>query len=233
MCGLAGNDIASAVVKLLTKICNNYTDAVDIILWSDSCVPQNRNSIISYALGEFLQKNCKIKSITLKYSTPGHSCIQEVENIHSNIEKVLELTEVWSPVSLLRVLLVANKKHPYEIIQMKREDFYDFQSLAKTFGYNSVPYTKVAQLRIQRQDIFSIEFKLSHSNCQNWTKRIISQEKKNRNGRNSLSRNTLSLPTAKMTTKKPSLQIEKTNDIKSMYKWMPSVDVDYYKAILV
>lgn len=112
LCGRAGNDIASAVVKLLTKICNNHTDAVDIILWSDSCVPQNRNSIIAYALAEFLQKNCKIRSITLKYSTPGHSCIQEVDNIHSNIEKVLELTEVWSPVSLLRVLLAANKETP-------------------------------------------------------------------------------------------------------------------------
>lgn len=101
MCGRAGNDIASAVIKLLTKICNKYITATDIILWSDSCVPQNRNSIISYALAEFLQKNSRIKSIILKYSTPGHSCIQENDNIHSNIEEVLELTGVWSPVSLL------------------------------------------------------------------------------------------------------------------------------------
>lgn len=71
-------------------------------------------------------ENSRIKSIILKYSTPGHSCIQEVDNIHSNIEKILELTEVWSPVSLLRVLLAANKKHPYEIVQMKPMDLMTF-----------------------------------------------------------------------------------------------------------
>lgn len=87
LCGRTGNDIASALVKILSKICLDYSNANDLILWSDSCVPQNRNSVISFAISSFLVNNSFVQTITLKYSTPGHSCIQEVDNIHSNIEK--------------------------------------------------------------------------------------------------------------------------------------------------
>lgn len=95
---------------------------------------------------------------------------------------------------------------------MKPMGFYDFQCLAKTlFGYDSVPYTKVAQLRIQGTDIFRIVFKLSHSSHENWTTSFISKEKKNRKGKNSnsLSQQILLLPTAKVTAKKPILHAEK------------------------
>ena len=46
--GRSGNDIASSVMQLLDVIVENNGDdprIKHIILWSDSCVPQNRNSI--------------------------------------------------------------------------------------------------------------------------------------------------------------------------------------------
>jgi hypothetical protein len=112
LCGRSGNDITNAVVKILSYISVLYPEITDYILWSDSCIPRNRNSIISYALAKFMSENSQIKDITMKFSTPGHSCIQEVDNIPSNIEKTLKLTEVWSPVSLSRVIFGANKKIP-------------------------------------------------------------------------------------------------------------------------
>ena len=46
----SGNDIASAVYKLLEYVIKENPDFVDIITWSDSCVPHNRNSFILYAI---------------------------------------------------------------------------------------------------------------------------------------------------------------------------------------
>ena len=74
----------------------------DFIYWSDSCVPQSRNSHISQAILEFLQITPSKKSVTLKNSIVGHSCVQEVENIHKQIEDDMRVAEFYSPVSSLR-----------------------------------------------------------------------------------------------------------------------------------
>ncbi|KAG8241131.1 hypothetical protein J6590_093608 [Homalodisca vitripennis] len=68
------------------------TGAKDIICWTDSCVPQNRNSLISSAVASFLQDNDRIQSITLKCSTPGHSCIQELHDLP--LEEELETSDL-------------------------------------------------------------------------------------------------------------------------------------------
>lgn len=54
--GRTGNDIASALVKILETVIeeNNISE---LVTWSDSCVPQNRNSIISNAILHFLKEH--------------------------------------------------------------------------------------------------------------------------------------------------------------------------------
>lgn len=81
---------------------------LNIVTWSDSCVPQNRNKIVSTAIIWFILKNPRIKSVTMKYSVPGHSCIQEVDNEHSQIEKHIKKIDIWSPLSFVRSLLKVN-----------------------------------------------------------------------------------------------------------------------------
>jgi len=61
----------------------------DITLWSDSCVPQNRNKIMATALMLFL-KTSSLESITQKFCEPGHSEVQEVDNLHSQIDRVIQ-----------------------------------------------------------------------------------------------------------------------------------------------
>ena len=83
--GRAGNDIASSFISILKKISIDEPDVTNLICWSDSCVPQNRNSHISQAILEFLHQQEKITSIIMKYSLAGHSCVQEVDNRHNQI----------------------------------------------------------------------------------------------------------------------------------------------------
>ncbi|GBL99106.1 hypothetical protein AVEN_64105-1 [Araneus ventricosus] len=82
--GRADNDIASAFHKILTVL-TEENDITELLTWSDSCVPQTRNSIISNSTLHFRKDNSQVKSVTMKYSLSGHSCVQEGDSVHSNI----------------------------------------------------------------------------------------------------------------------------------------------------
>jgi len=64
--GRGGNDIASALVAILEKIIVQNPDIVKITLWSDACVPQNKNSVMSFALLTFLSSHANIQEIVQK-----------------------------------------------------------------------------------------------------------------------------------------------------------------------
>lgn len=157
--GRSGNDIASAVMRLLQVIVEDHTDDPrirHIILWSDSCVPQNRNSIFSTALKHFMREYTMVKIIEQKFCEPGHSSIQEVDNIHSNIEKSCSPSEIYSPVGLMRVLKTVNK---LRLVQMKPADFKDFQEVAGRGRYDRIPYTRVKCLRYEHTDPKVLKYK--------------------------------------------------------------------------
>ena len=126
--GRAGNDIASAFIQILNKVAADHPKVIELICWSDSCVPQNRNSHISQAILEYLSKQSKINVVTMKYSLVGHSYVQEVDKMRQEIEAAIGVTEFYPPLSFLRILLKVNRNRPYRVIQMKSEDFKDFQT---------------------------------------------------------------------------------------------------------
>lgn len=122
--GRGANEIASALVTLLNRIVTDIPDDINtLILWSNSCVAQNRNSVITTALKHFQSLHVDIETIHQQFCEPGHSAIQEVDSLHSQIERALNVSEIYSPVSLLRVLLKACRRKPLVVCQMKHEDF--------------------------------------------------------------------------------------------------------------
>ena len=164
--GRAGNDIASAFIQIIKKVAMDHTDVCELICWSDSCVPQNRNSRISQALLEFLDSQDQIKKITMKYSLAGHSCVQEVDNMHQQIEVAMQVAEFYSPVSFLRLLLKVNRNNPFRVIQMSKDDFKDYQNSSKMLKFCNVPYTQVFQLGFSKSELYTIEYKLSHGDAE-------------------------------------------------------------------
>ena len=157
--GRGANDIASAVMKLLGVIVQDHAEdprVRRIILWSDSCVPQNRNRVFSTALKVFLFQHPEIESIEQKFCEPGHSSIQEVDNLHSRIERTCGPSEIYSPLSLMRILKTVNKLH---MIQMKEHDFKNFQAIAANGSYEKVPFTKVKSLMYNQSEPKVLRFK--------------------------------------------------------------------------
>jgi hypothetical protein len=139
----SGNDIACALMAMLEKLFEMNPTMTEICLRSDSCVPQNMNSLMSLALMPFVKQHPTVTKIIHKFCDPGFSSIQEVDNIRSQIEKTLQVTEVFSPLGVVRALLATNRHGPFEVIHMNIKRLTDYQTEAKSYKFNTIPYTKV------------------------------------------------------------------------------------------
>ena len=221
-CRQGANDIASALQVILCTILKDHPTVDSIILWSDSCVPQNLNSVMSLALKCFMIQNPSIKLITQKYCTPGHSSIQEVDNIHSHLEKGLRISEICGPVSLIRVLRNIRPKYS-KVIQLQKTHFYNFQNVSKAMKFCGVPYSKVKELLYVSEKPFHVQFKTSFADKEFTEVSIRGQTTRNKDP----CPNVL-LPMPKNITKSLALSKEKKEDFRSMLKFMPLQDREFF-----
>lgn len=82
---------ANASVLLVIRVILKYHQLLNsIILWPDSCVPHNRNFVISLALKILMSQNHSINKIVQNYFTPGHSSIEKVDIIHITWKRASE-----------------------------------------------------------------------------------------------------------------------------------------------
>ena len=98
--------------------------------------------------------------------------------MHKQIEDAITVSEFYSPTSFLRMFLKVNRKKPYRVIQMNKNDFKDFHSSSEMLQFCKIPYTKAFQIRFCREDLHSIEYKLSHSDRESINAKIRKQRKK-------------------------------------------------------
>ena len=138
--GRSGNDIASGTTTIIGRILKDFPGITKLILWFDSCVPQNRNSHMSVALREVLVKNPNLSFIQQTFCEPGHSAIQEVDNAHSQIERALSSMEIFSPLGLVRSFITVNRNNT------DHSDSNDGKRLSKLCTYcaiNAVPHSTI------------------------------------------------------------------------------------------
>lgn len=221
--GRGANEISSALLKILEKVVQDFPLLENITLWSDSCVPQNRNSIMVTALKYFLQNNhYALKTIEQKFCEPGHSSIQEVDSVHSQIEKALSVSEIYSPVSLLRVLTKVRKKS-MKIIELQPGDFLNFQATSQSFKFSEVPFTKVKYIRLDVQDPLQVSFKESFVNDDFNDVSIVPKTRKKDKP--------VVMPKVSVLSKSNILTADKVKDLKAMLKYMPLADRQYYQNV--
>lgn len=114
------------MVDYLSDKCDN-TIGLPIIIWSDGCTSQNRNSVVSYAFLSYSVNN-KVE-IQQKYIFKGHTQM-EVDSVHSSIERKLKNCPIYLPSNFARFTEQARVKGSYEVKQMS----FDFE---KDFGNKS------------------------------------------------------------------------------------------------
>ena len=230
--GRTGNDIASAVLKLLSVIVEDHANdprIQHIVMWSDSCVPQNRNSVFSTGLKYFMTLHPEVKVIEQKFCQPGHSSIQEVDNLHSQIEKACGPAEIYSPVGLMRILKTVNK---LRMIQLRSDDFKDFQEIAARGRYDRIPYTKVKCLRYEQTDPKVLKYKTKFT--EQFKMETVLAVPCTRGSTTKIQPAILNETFRGLKTAKPAneLPTAKRNDIKAMLKFMPNNDKAYMSLLV-
>lgn len=152
LCGREGTHIANALIKLLTRIVQDNPHLEELTLWTDSCVPQNRNSIVSAAIQRFIDSSVShLKRIEQKFSEAGHGQIQEVDTAHSVIEKFLRGKFIYSPSGLVEeIKKIPDGKLNFVVLEMEPSDYLDYRKLADAYDYTVIPYTKVKQLNYEK-----------------------------------------------------------------------------------
>lgn len=237
MTGRSGLDLANALIKILTEAVKDIPELTRIILWSDSCVPQNKNSIMSFAIQSFLNspENISVKTIEQKFCEPGHSSLQEVDSAHSVIEKHVRYLDIYSPLSFIRCLTkLPKEKIKFRIIQMNTSAYKNFnpKEAYSDFKYDVIPYTKVRHILYEKNNMCTIKYKLSFDEV------FISSSILNNIPRKTRKRkcrkiDLVEFPKVPCLKLKGSLSEEKKKSLYSMLSTMPLEDRNYYESTVL
>lgn len=147
---------ASFLVNYLEgEFLNNINNKLPIVLYSDGCTAQNRNSILSNALLHLSEKHNVI--ITQKFLEKGHTQM-ECDSVHSAIETRLKNKEIYLPSDYLRITREARSASPYIAISKEFDFFRNFgeKSLLK---YKSIRPSRMGDSSSLVTDIRVLRYK--------------------------------------------------------------------------
>lgn len=221
LCGREGTHIANALIKILKRVLADNPWIEHLILWSDSCTPQNRNSIMSAALQCFLDSNesFNLRQIDQKFSEAGHGLVQEVDCAHSVIERHLRNKFIHSPTALLKEISeIPENKLKFVVISMKETDYFDYHLIAYAYKYSTVPFTQVKQLTYQKHEkklLVKLDFSKS------FLEKSIDLKP----------RSTVDVENPAQLTLVSKLSADKISDIRSMFAIMPNSDRIFYENL--
>jgi hypothetical protein len=125
--GRGANQIASC---LFIHLQNLPEDVSEVILYSDTCGGQNKNTHVAAMLSYLLSIKTSIKYLHHKFMVPGHTHM-EVDLDHAIIEKKKKKTEIqiYHPHDWMQLVRTSSKK--FTVKEMRQTDFFDFASLLK------------------------------------------------------------------------------------------------------
>lgn len=132
--------LLSSHIETAVEECPNL---VEVVVWSDGCAAQNRNSTLSNVLEDLAKRLCI--TIIQKYFVKGHSQ-NEADSVHARIEQSLKKTKVYSVDGYVALIESARKTNdgktkPY---QVQRVTYTDFQDYSNVKYYKSIrPGTEI------------------------------------------------------------------------------------------
>ncbi|CAF4948439.1 unnamed protein product [Pieris macdunnoughi] len=136
-----GNRGSNEVSTCLYNYISNLSNVDHLILFSDCCPGQNRNSVLVAMFNYIITSpDNEIRVIDYKFLEPGHTYM-ECDNMHSTIERASEYAKIYIPDDWQNVIRLARKDNPYNVQVMEHTDFLDFKSLRSTIIPNTMKAT--------------------------------------------------------------------------------------------
>lgn len=129
---LCANTFATCVVDYLENM--NLTGIDKIILYSDGCTYQNRNTTLSCALLQFAVSH-QIE-IEQKFLEKGHTYM-ECDSVHATLGRQIKKREVYVLQKYVELIEESrgNRNHPYKV---KYVDYHFFKDYSKLQYYTSI-----------------------------------------------------------------------------------------------
>ena len=184
------------------------------------------------AITNFLRRSPSVKTVTIKYLVPGHSQVQEVDNMRSNIERVCAVSEFISPISFMRLTKSVHRQQPYKILLLSTTDFWNYHVVVNRLAYTNVPFSRVTEVQSNKEFPFIVRYKLSYTDSvyisvfvSSATCGTISHSQAER-------LHIYPVVVFDYSAGKTKLSKTKQKDIKCMLRSMPALDVAFYAIIL-
>ena len=129
-------EIASCLYQALLAVDNSGYTCVKF--FSDSCIGQNKNSVVISAFISFLEHSKNVKSISISYFEPGHGQ-SSGDSMHSLCEREIALAgrvegAIQIPNHIIPCLAKACKKNPYNVVKITQNDVLDWKVYADNIG---------------------------------------------------------------------------------------------------
>lgn len=127
--GRGAQEVGSCLLLYIAKYVSKTVKK--LILWSDSCGGQNRNIKMALLLKCALEKSTHLESIELRFLVSGYSFLPN-DSDFGDVECALKRqTRMYSPEDYIKVMKSCRRKHPIEVVSMKKEDFLSTLKLEK------------------------------------------------------------------------------------------------------
>lgn len=121
--GMDAHVFTSCLLDFLEKIQNK---SKPIIIYSDGCCAQNRNTTLANALQHYaISHNVEIYQ---KYLVVGHTQM-ECDSVHATIERKKKGRDLYVPADFITIIKEARLSQPYQVRYLNHTFFRDFSSL--------------------------------------------------------------------------------------------------------
>lgn len=156
------NEVSTCLYTYITKL-NNVEH---LILYSDCCPGQNRNSVVATMLRYIMMSpENNVKIIDYKFLEPGHTHM-ECDNMHSTIERASEYAKIYIPEDWLNVIRLARKDKPYMVEVLDHSKFKDFKAMRgntiKATDGTVLKWANVRWLQVKKDVPNSLFFKFDY-----------------------------------------------------------------------
>lgn len=129
--GLTSNIFTSCLIDYLLEYQGQHPDLEGVIIWSDGCGAQNRNTTLLSALSVFNEKTGI--PITMKYLEKGHTQM-ECDSVHAKLEKFQDNVDLDVPSDYCKLVKEARKQpFPFRCKFLT----YDFFLIMKRFRFSA------------------------------------------------------------------------------------------------
>lgn len=186
--GLASRGSQEIASCILYHLSHTSSTATKLILYSDACGGQNRNiNMVCLWLHIVASPEYSITQVDQKFMVSGHSYLLNDQDFGSVESKKRKRAQIFSPEEWYQLVRDCCRSNPFQVIEMKQEDFVNVKQLSqcitnmtKTVNKHKVDWLSIRWIRVTKDKPFSFQYRCSLNELETWKAVSV---KKGRRGR--------------------------------------------------